>query len=60
LEMTKLFPDEPDLGFIYAQGPWWAVTHFSKFWSHDYETPAYSIHSHSGYSCTASGNDLPE
>ncbi|CAN9173970.1 unnamed protein product [Alternaria alternata] len=28
LEMTKLFPDEPDLDFIYSKGPWWAIVHF--------------------------------
>jgi hypothetical protein len=45
LEMTKLFPDEPDLGFIYSQGPWWAVTHFSKCSSYDeYVILAYSQH----------------
>ncbi|CAN9203701.1 unnamed protein product [Alternaria alternata] len=27
-EMTKLFPDEPDLEFIYSKGPWWAIIHF--------------------------------
>jgi hypothetical protein len=31
LEMTKLFPDVPDIDFIYSQGPWWSVNHFSKF-----------------------------
>jgi hypothetical protein len=30
LEMTRLFPDEPDLNFIYSKGPWWAVVHLSK------------------------------
>ncbi|KAH8712268.1 fungal-specific transcription factor domain-containing protein [Phaeosphaeriaceae sp. PMI808] len=25
LEMTNLFPDEPDLSFIYSHGPWWAM-----------------------------------
>lgn len=34
LEMTKLFPDEPDLDFIYSKGPWWAVVHLSKSPSH--------------------------
>ncbi|CAN9174537.1 unnamed protein product [Alternaria alternata] len=27
LEMTQLFPDEPDLDFIYSKGPWWAIVH---------------------------------
>ncbi|CAN9184411.1 unnamed protein product [Alternaria alternata] len=27
-EMTNLFPDEPDLEFIYSKGPWWAIIHF--------------------------------
>ncbi|KAH5222886.1 hypothetical protein HBI82_001140 [Parastagonospora nodorum] len=27
MEMAKLFPDEPDLDFIYSQGPWWSVNH---------------------------------
>lgn len=30
MEMAKLFPDEPDLDFIYNQGPWWSVNHLSK------------------------------
>ena len=30
LEMTKLFPDQPDLDFLYTKGPWWAVVHLSK------------------------------
>jgi hypothetical protein len=30
LEMTRLFPDEPDLDFIYSEGPWWAIVHLSK------------------------------
>ncbi|CAG5179628.1 uncharacterized protein ALTATR162_LOCUS9381 [Alternaria atra] len=28
LEITKLFPDDPDLDFIYSKGPWWAIVHF--------------------------------
>ncbi|KAF2030932.1 hypothetical protein EK21DRAFT_64343 [Setomelanomma holmii] len=27
LEMVKLFPDQPDLDFLYSKGPWWAVVH---------------------------------
>jgi hypothetical protein len=34
LEMAKLFPDEPDLDFIYSKGPWWAVVHLSKSLTH--------------------------
>lgn len=30
IEMAKLFPDEPDLDFIYSQGPWWSVNRLSK------------------------------
>jgi hypothetical protein len=30
LELTKLFPDQPDLYFLYIKGPWWAVIHPSK------------------------------
>jgi hypothetical protein len=29
-QMAKLFPEKPDTGFIYSQGPWWDVTHLSK------------------------------
>ncbi|KAF1915856.1 fungal-specific transcription factor domain-containing protein [Ampelomyces quisqualis] len=28
LGMVNLFPDEPDIEFVYSQGPWWAITHF--------------------------------
>jgi hypothetical protein len=30
LELTKLFPDQPDLYFLYTKGPWWAAIHPSK------------------------------
>ncbi|CAI9629556.1 unnamed protein product [Alternaria burnsii] len=26
-QMTMLFPEQPDTGFIYSQGPWWDVVH---------------------------------
>jgi hypothetical protein len=29
-EMTKLFPDNPDTGYVYSQGPWWDVVHISE------------------------------
>lgn len=25
--ITRLFPDEPDIAFIYQQGPWWCIVH---------------------------------
>jgi hypothetical protein len=30
LEITKLFPDQPSIDFIYSKGPWWAIIHISK------------------------------
>lgn len=30
LEMAKMFPEEPNLEFVYGQGPWWAINHLSK------------------------------
>jgi len=27
LGMARLFPDEPDLDFIFTNGPWWALVH---------------------------------
>jgi len=27
LELTKLFPDQPDLEFMYTKGPWWSTIH---------------------------------
>jgi hypothetical protein len=29
-QMAMLFPEQPDTGFIYSQGPWWDVVHISK------------------------------
>lgn len=31
LEMVKLFPNKPDLHFVYSKAPWWAVVHLSKY-----------------------------
>jgi hypothetical protein len=33
LELIKLFPDHPDLDFIYTKGPWWTIVHLSKLLS---------------------------
>jgi hypothetical protein len=30
-QMAMLFPEQPDTGFIYSQGPWWDVVHISKY-----------------------------
>lgn len=30
LKMADLFPSTPDVHFIYSNGPWWALVHFSK------------------------------
>ncbi|KAF2822877.1 hypothetical protein CC86DRAFT_396455 [Ophiobolus disseminans] len=27
LEITHLFPDDPDLAFLYSKGPWWSIVH---------------------------------
>lgn len=31
-QMAMLFPEQPDTGFIYSQGPWWDVVHISEFY----------------------------
>jgi hypothetical protein len=31
LEIAKLFPSQPNIEFIYANGPWWNIVHVSKF-----------------------------
>jgi hypothetical protein len=30
LELTNLFPDQPDFRFLYKNGPWWASIHLCK------------------------------
>lgn len=30
-ELVSLFPDEPDLDFVYGKAPWWSVIHMCKF-----------------------------
>jgi hypothetical protein len=31
LEIAKLFPSQPNIEFIYTNGPWWNIVHISKF-----------------------------
>jgi hypothetical protein len=31
LEIAKLFPAQPDVSFIYTEGPWWAIVHISQY-----------------------------
>jgi hypothetical protein len=30
-ELISLFPEEPDLEFVYAKAPWWSVIHMCKY-----------------------------
>lgn len=29
--LVSLFPEEPDLDFVYAKAPWWSVIHMCKY-----------------------------
>lgn len=30
-ELANLFPEQPDLTFVYVQGPWWDMVHISEY-----------------------------
>lgn len=40
-DMTALFPDKPDIKWIYKTGPWWSIVHNSK--SSQAQTSVYNI-----------------
>jgi hypothetical protein len=60
LEMVKLFPNKPDLHFIYSKGPWWAVVHLSKYLPHiKYAVQVlFQPHSHSSNIYTSTRDDI--
>ena len=29
-EIVELFPEQPNLDYIYSNGPWWVIIHISK------------------------------